>query len=102
MWGDELGKIDFRQKLGSFRCYEVQNRGGVVKLKLLSGQEGMADAVNANMAITVVWRASRAVIRIRNLLFGYLIACRWQQVFHGMGAFVDTIGCNHQKGHDKY
>jgi len=62
LWGDKLGKIDFRQKLESFRCYEIQNRRGITKLKWLNGQEGMADTVNANVTILVVRRASRALI----------------------------------------
>jgi hypothetical protein len=74
LWGDKLGKINFRQKLGSFRCYQVQNRGGIAKLKGLNGQEGMADTVNANVTILVVRRASRALIR--DLWLGYLIASR--------------------------
>lgn len=62
MWGDKLGKINFRQKLGSFRCFEGQNRGGITKLKWLNSQEGMADTVYANVTIVVVRRASRALI----------------------------------------
>lgn len=70
-------------------------------MKWLNRQEGMADAVNANVTILVVLRANRALICIRELWLGYLIACRRKQVFHGMGTFVDATGRNHQQGHDE-